>query len=520
MMDRDLLLNGRDTGPLGLVISPIRAKASSWFGASSEYNLTNNWIVNFGSGNCNNTNKNNSNLARAVAALDQQVLIGWIEAFEDCCLHKMSSVDCIMYRLTSTLDLVILAVEVTGTHEYYPGTSICFLVIYPRIREIFAAAFRDRIVQHWICIRLVPLFEERHRSLGDVTFNCRPGFGTIAASERAAAYTAELTQNYTIPGVVSTMDIWSFFTTIDKDATWLLLRVFILENRETILESFPDTNFDTFLWVCEIVVKHCPQDDCEMRGDQRARDKLAPWKSLLNALKHIGMAIGNITSQELANFILSFVDEWAVAFCAARNMRYVRFVDDIFLAALRAQDVLDFRAGLIILLQEKLHQKLHPNKFYIQPATHGIKFVGRVIKPGRVYTGNRTVGNFYDAMHTLDDFCCIMDKTGVTVDAAIQLEHLTASINSLFGFLIHTASYNIRMKGINSLRHFWKYCYILNGHIAKIRKKYQLKTIITELRDEENCYYAAIDSGDRTQLFPPKNPHNKHRRRGTRRRDL
>ena len=98
---------------------------ASWFGSSSEFNSVNEWIVHFGSGNCNNTNKNNSNVSRAVVALDEQVLVGWITAFEDCCLHKKSSVDCTMYRLDSTFDLVILAAQVEILRDYSPGTSIC-----------------------------------------------------------------------------------------------------------------------------------------------------------------------------------------------------------------------------------------------------------------------------------------------------------------------------------------------------------------------------------------------------------
>ena len=40
-----------------------------WFGSSSEYYRGNEWIVNFGSGYCHYADKGNSNLARAVAAL-------------------------------------------------------------------------------------------------------------------------------------------------------------------------------------------------------------------------------------------------------------------------------------------------------------------------------------------------------------------------------------------------------------------------------------------------------------------
>ena len=320
MMDRDLLLNGRCTGPLGLVISPISAKASSWFGSSSEYNSNNEWIVNFGSGNCNNTNKNNSNLARAVVALDKQVLVGWITAFEDCCLHKMSSVDCTMYRLDAAFDLPVLAAQIEILYNYRPGTSICFYVEYPRVREIFAAAFRDRIVQHWICIRLEPLFEERHRSLGDVTYNCRVGFGTMAAADRAARDTSVMTNNYTEEGYVATVDVWSFFMSIDKNVTWALLKAFIEAHQDRIVAEHPETDIQILLWLTEMVVMHAPQDDCQFRGNQALRSRLDPWKSLLNSLKHIGLAIGNITSQDFANFIMSYIDEWAVWFCRSRGM--------------------------------------------------------------------------------------------------------------------------------------------------------------------------------------------------------
>ena len=516
MMDRDLLLNGRCTGPLGLVISPISAKASSWFGSSSEYNSNNEWIVNFGSGNCNNTNKNNSNLSRAVVALDEQVLVGWITAFEDCCLHKMSSVDCTMYRLGATFDLVILAAQIEILYNYRPGTSICFYVSYPRVREIFAAAFRDRIVQHWICIRLEPLFEERHRSLGDVTYNCRVGFGTMAAAERAARDTAIMTNNYTEDGYVATIDVWSFFMSIDKNVTWALLKAFILANDERIVAGHPDTDIQILLWLVEMVVMHCPQDDCQFRGNQGLRLRLDPWKSLMNALKHIGLAIGNITSQDFANFIMSYIDEWAVTFCKPRGMVYVRFVDDMFLGAKKKEDILEFRRELCRKMEEILHQRIHPKKFYIQPARHGVKFVGRIIKPGRTYTGNRTVGNFYNAIKKIDAHCGIMLKHGVSVGSIIELEHQASSVNSLFGFLVHSASFKIRVKGISQLRNFWKFGYVANAHIIRIKKQYKLQNYLIQKRDEENSECAAFGFGDRIQLIPSEKPYNQFRHRGAR----
>ena len=69
MKGADLLLNGRRTGPLGLVISPIGASSASNFWSSSEYLSGGAWYVNFSSGYVLVNNKCVSNVARAVVAL-------------------------------------------------------------------------------------------------------------------------------------------------------------------------------------------------------------------------------------------------------------------------------------------------------------------------------------------------------------------------------------------------------------------------------------------------------------------
>ena len=456
-------------------------------------------------------------MARGLVALDLQVLEGWVEACEDCCLHKKSSDQCTRYRLDASTDIPVLATQIEILREYKPGTSICFIVSVPRVREIFAAAFRDRVVQHWICLRLRFLFEERYISHGNVTFNGRVGYGTIAAANRAQEAIDELTDHYRKDAWVATIDIWSFFMTIDKTVLWSFLRSFIIHNSDRIKERFPATDINTLLFVTEIVVMHAPQKDCEFRGNLQLRELLDPWKSLLNALDHIGMAIGNITSQDLANFLMSFIDEWAVGYCRERGMIYIRFVDDILIGGLLKEDLIQFRKELCEYLSLTLHQKVHPDKFYIQPARHGVKFVGRIIKPGRSYTGNRTVGNFYNALHKLNKFCSTIIKGDVTVTQALELEHLASSVNSLYGFLISTASWNIRTDALKGLTAFWKVCYIVNNHIVRIRKKYKVQTILTQQKDEEQSYYQALDSGDFVQYLSSEKPHYKHCNRAGRR---
>ena len=79
------------------------------------------------------------------------------------------------------------------------------------------------------------------------------GFGTMAAAERAARDTAVMTNNYTEDGFVSTIDIWSFFMTIDKNVTWSLLEAFMNANKEKIIEAHPETNMQVLVWLVKMI---------------------------------------------------------------------------------------------------------------------------------------------------------------------------------------------------------------------------------------------------------------------------
>ena len=44
-------------------------------------------------------------------------------------------------------------------HSYRPGRSVCFFTQKPKLREIFAADFRDRIVHHILVDYLESIYE-------------------------------------------------------------------------------------------------------------------------------------------------------------------------------------------------------------------------------------------------------------------------------------------------------------------------------------------------------------------------
>lgn len=451
-----LLRNGRVTGPLvnvgGLVKNKtIHALSAGALRSSSENSQNNSWNVNFNSGNFNNNNKNNSNNVRAVAALDNDYVEGWFDALDDCCRHKKMSPQCVMYRLSWHLDLLELAQEVYD-RTYRPTTSICFIVTRPKLREVFAANFRDRIVQHWLCLRLEPLFEERFVEQGNVSFNCRTGFGTLACIRQLTINAREVSKNYTEDAWFAQFDVQGFFMSIDCEVLLDYLLPFIKERWKYWERTPYEGDLDLVLWLTEVVVRHRPQDDCIRKGNLRLWKKLPKKKSLFHTKPMRGEPIGNLTSQLFANFYMSVFDAWAIEAAKMRGARYIRFVDDFMFVCKTKADAVWFRKESKEQLRYLLNIRMHPDKVYIQTVKKGAKMVGGVVKPGRTYLANRTVGGFIEAVMRLENACKECDVEAIKKEVK--------SINSYMGFLIHHKSYGIRRMAFSNLKYFWKVCYI------------------------------------------------------------
>ena len=323
--------------------------SASWYWSSTENSRNNSWYVNFSSGNTSNNNKYNGNRARAVAAYGTDFkcfLDTVIDAYKDCLRGKMSSCQAVEYMQIAEEDIVCLAVEMwTGT--YKPSTSTCFLVRYPKLREVFAANFRDRIVHHWICLRLEPLFEERFESQGNVSHNCRKGYGTRTAVLSAVQGMEAVSCGYRRPAWVFKGDLVSFFMSIDRVLQLGMLLRFTKR-------KYHGGYKEILLRVIRAVVLHSPEKDCVFNGDTTLWRQLPENKSLLRNGEGKGGPIGNLTTQLFANFLMSFFDSYVIWKTRRLNSHYVRFVDDFLLVC----DDLKALQGVIPELEAFLGGKL------------------------------------------------------------------------------------------------------------------------------------------------------------------
>lgn len=456
------LLNGRHTcerkeiTPASNEDAMPQQSASYW--ASTENSRNNAWNVNSNDGNTNGNNKYNSLTVRAAVAYGgfKEAIKAVYEAYLDCKRGKMSSPYTIAYIEIAVDDLPRLAYEIY-TVIYKPTVSICFLVKYPKLREVFAADFRDRIVHHWIIIRLEPLFERRFQQMGNISFNCRKGFGTLAAVKAAEKGMREVSENYTRQAWVFKGDLISFFMSIRRDLLWYLLERFIRRH-------YDGGDKEVLLRTVKTVVYHHPEDDCIINGDPSEWRNLPKNKSMFTIDRNLGGPIGNHTTQQFANFYLSILfDLWLLFLMRGANFRIIRFVDDFLIICDDKGKILEVVPKLVMIVSHYgLH--IHKNKRYLQPVSHGVLFVGGYIKPRRTYVSSRTIGRFQDRVF---GFRKQLDENKKLT--YYDLERIEQVINSYIGFCVHHQSYQIRKENIINLGdNFWKYFYV-RGHYESIR---------------------------------------------------
>ena len=293
-----------------------------------------------------------------------------VEAYLNCRRTKRNSPAALAFEADLERNLRELHDElVEGT--YQPGRSICFVITRPKPREVWAAEFRDRVVHHLLYNRIGPRFE---CSFIADTFACIKERGTLRAVERLESKIRSITQNWSRPAYYLKCDLANFFVSINKP---ILLDLLLARVREPFWRALTET-----------VLMHDPRRDFVYRGDPSLLERVPAHKRLGEQLAHLGLPIGNLSSQFFANVYLDVLDQHAKHQLRARH--YVRYVDDfVFLdeSPARLNEIL---ADVTAFLPAQLGARINPRKTILQPIDRGIDFVGQVIKPWRRETRKRT----------------------------------------------------------------------------------------------------------------------------------
>ncbi|WP_246174963.1 RNA-directed DNA polymerase [Pandoraea bronchicola] len=251
--------------------------------------------------------------------------------------------------------------------SYRPGRSICFVITRPKPREVWAAEFRDRVVHHLLYNRIGPRFE---RSFIADSCACIKGRGTLYAATRLESKVRSVTQNWTLPAHYLKCDLANFFVGIDK-----------LVLREQLLGKVPEPFWRA---LTDTILMHDPRTDYVYRGEPSMMNLVPRHKRLLEQESHLGLPIGNLSSQFFANVYLDALDQFVKH--QIRAPRYVRYVDDFVLLHESPQWLNEAHRRINEFLPSRLHAHLNPTKTILQPIDRGIDFVGHFLKPW-----NRTI---------------------------------------------------------------------------------------------------------------------------------
>lgn len=382
-----------------------------------------------------------------------------LEAYLDCRKRKRSTVGTTEFELDYVHNLVELMNEV-NSRQYKIGKSICFVVRYPRYREVFAGDFRDRVIHHYIALRLEPLFE---RIFCGRTYNCRKGKGQLAGVTQLAEDIREESENYTKDAYVMKVDLKGFFMSIIKSKLAKMIDDFIEEN-------YKGDDKEDLRWLCNLVVMHRPELNCERRSPLWMWNFIPKEKSLFTNGEDRGIAIGNLFAQLFANFLLNTIDWKIDAVC----LRHNRYVDDISFVSKDKKKLLSIIPMLRIELGN-LGLRLNEKKFYLQHYSKGVQFIGAVIKPDRIYVANHTINSFAFAVERLGNAA----EMGMIDDINKNI----ASVNSYLGIMSHYNEYATKRRIMARLPpKFYEYCYI-EGHfgVVKLKYKYTEKAIFMNI---------------------------------------
>lgn len=304
-----------------------------------------------------------------------------VQAWLDCRRHKRQSASAQAFEANAERNLCALRAELLS-QTYTPGRSTCFVVTRPKLREVWAADFRDRIVHHLLYNQVAPRF---HAGFVAGSSACIEGRGTLYAAQRLEHDVRSITQNWSRPAFYLKLDLSNFFVAIDKHVL-----------RAQIAAKVPA---GWWLDLADTILFHDPRTNYELRGRADLLARVPPHKSLFNAPADTGLPIGNLSSQFFANVHLDALDQFAKHQIKARH--YVRYVDDFVLLNESPQWLHAALKRFETWLPERLGAHLNPTKTILQPIERGIDFVGHVINPWRRTTRPRTLATAISRLRTI-----------------------------------------------------------------------------------------------------------------------
>lgn len=293
---------------------------------------------------------------------------------------------------------------------YRVGRYRQFYVTEPKRRLIMALGFRDRVVQWAIYLQINQVLDN---GMIFHSYGCRVGKGTTRATDRLQYWTELVNRKPGPPWHYLKLDISKYFYRVDHGVLLGILR-----------RKYPDE--DGFLWLMQTII-NCDHTPFGLPPGKSA-DEVPPSERLFE----VGMPIGNLTSQLLANVCLNELDQYIKHELKAHF--YVRYMDDMVLLHPEAKTLNEWRVLIEDYLNNVLHLELN-GKTTIGLVKRGITFVGCRIFPSYRKPTKQSVKKMKARMR----YIAKEYEAGL-----IDFDEVDATMQSYFGMLGHCATYGLQ----------------------------------------------------------------------------
>jgi len=383
------------------------------------------------------------------------LLLDLYRAFKDARRHKRKKTYVLKFSLNLEKELISLRDDILN-RRYIPRPCRCFIIRDPKLREVFAADFRDRIVHHLYYNYMRELFE---RSFIHDSYSCIKGRGTHWGIRRLKHHIRSVSCNYTKECYVLKLDIKGYFMHIDRSLLLDICRTSI-SRMGTHPSNKPGKTWAEVLdmplmdYLTETIIMNNPLEGCRKVGDASDWYELPVSKSLFHSPRGCGLPIGNLTSQLFSNVYMNLYDQFCkrILKCQA----YGRYVDDSYIVSNHKEELRNMSKEISSFLLNTLKLEINRDKTRICNIRHGVGFLGAYIRPYRTYMQINTLKRIRKSIKELE--------------SVTDPHSIFSSVNSYLGALSHCYSYRIRMSIINDNRHLFRY-----GYFGKSGLTYRLR---------------------------------------------
>ena len=393
--------------------------------------------------------------------------------YHACRKNKRGTINALKFELNAEDQLYQLSLELQNK-SYNPSPASCFVLNKPKLREIIAADFRDRVVHYVLVEHLENIFERKF--IYD-SYACRKNKGVHKAVTRLQQFIGILNSK---PGTTYylQLDIKSFFLNIDKDILMNLIQKHV-------------SNHD-MLWLADKVINFNIKDNYTLRGQKHLFESLPEHKSLIKSKTNSGLPIGNLTSQFFANLYLNQLDQYVKHKLKCKY--YLRYCDDFILLAKDQDELLWFKARIIDFLRTNLKLELNANYGDIKSVSNGIDFLGYVTRHKYRLVRNRVLNNLNERLKYFKNILvkkASIDTTIYNYDINV-LEKLRATLSSYWGHFIHADSFKLRLSILKNNNWLNKYfelsSQLLTSKSPKFTPTYQTPRLWNKVSDQYNYY--------------------------------